>query len=234
LSKSVLTVVRHGETDWSRTGRHTSFTDVALTPAGEAQARQLGEALAGIHFDLVLCSPRLRARRTAELAGLVPFEIDEELVEWDYGELEGETSAQIQEQHPGWNIWNGPWPGGEQPPEVAARADRVLGRVLAVGEREAQARDQALVQDEAPVEDAAPARDTPPARDVPPARDTPPARIALVGHGHFSRVLAVRWIRQEVRAGERLDLDTGTWSELGWNREVRVLRHWNVPVVAHP
>lgn len=112
----MLIVVRHGETEWSRTGRHTSYTDVDLTPAGEVQARQVGMALAGLHFDLVLCSPRLRARQTAELAGLAPFEIDEDLVEWDYGELEGETTAQIQERYPRWSIWNGPWPGGRSLP----------------------------------------------------------------------------------------------------------------------
>ncbi len=217
----MLTVVRHGETEWSRTGRHTSYTDVDLTPAGEVQARQVGTALAGVHFDLVLCSPRLRARQTAGLAGLVPFEIDEELVEWDYGELEGETTAQIQERCPGWSIWSGPWPGGERPADVAARAERVIGRVLAAGAREA------------PVSDR-PAPDTAPARVAAPARVPAPARVALVGHGHFSRVFAALWIGQDVRAGERLDLDTATWSELGWYREARVLRHWNVPVVTSP
>ena len=101
-------VIRHGETEWSRAGRHTSRTDIDLTPEGAAAARRLRSAVTA---DVVLCSPRLRARRTAELAGLTPFEVTDDLREWDYGEFEGLTSAQIQETCPGWTIWDGPWPG---------------------------------------------------------------------------------------------------------------------------
>src|SRR5439155_2389718 len=130
LAKPVLTLVRHGETEWSRSGQHTSRTDIDLTPTGEEQARQLGAVLSGIRFDLVLTSPRRRAWRTAELAGLVPYEVVEDLVEWDYGELEGQTSAQIQERYPGWTVWSGPWPGGETLADVKTRADRVITRIL--------------------------------------------------------------------------------------------------------
>jgi probable phosphoglycerate mutase len=199
LPEVTLTIVRHGETDWSRTGQHTSRTDLDLTATGEAQARHLGASLAGIRFDLVVCSPRRRAERTAELARLVPFQVVEDLVEWDYGELEGLTWAQIQERYPGWSIWVGPWPGGETAAQVSARADRVIERILTAV-----------------------------------TTASAPGRVALVGHGHFSRVLAARWIGQEVTAGEWLDLDTCAWSELGWVRGSRVVRHWNVPLPASP
>ena len=103
-----------------------------LTAAGEEEARSLAGALRKWPFDLVMSSPRRRALRTAELAGFRP-EIDEDLAEWDYGDLEGLTIDQIRARYPGWTIWAGPWPGGEQPPQVAARADRVVHRALSLG-----------------------------------------------------------------------------------------------------
>jgi broad specificity phosphatase PhoE len=123
-------LVRHGETEWSRLGQHTGNTDVELTEAGESQAKALAGVLGGRSFDLVLTSPMRRARQTAELADLTPYEIDDDLREWDYGELEGLTSSQIRERYPDWSIWYGPWPGGETPEQVAGRADRVIRRVL--------------------------------------------------------------------------------------------------------
>ena len=126
-------LVRHGQTEWSRDGRHTGRTDIELTPAGEKQAKVLAEALSSTDFDLVLCSPRRRARRTAELAGLGSYEVSDDLQEWDYGDLEGLTSAQIRQRWPGWTIWSGPWPGGETSSEVAARADRLISRVRESG-----------------------------------------------------------------------------------------------------
>jgi broad specificity phosphatase PhoE len=126
-----LWLARHGETDWSAAGRHTSRTDLPLTKAGEAQALALGQALQGKRFDLVESSPRERARRTAELAGLAAI-VDDDLAEWDYGQLEGQTLEEIRARFPGWTIWEGPWPGGETLAEVAARADRVIERVLAL------------------------------------------------------------------------------------------------------
>jgi probable phosphoglycerate mutase len=129
MERPLAVVIRHGETTWSATGRHTGRTDIPLTARGEAQAVQLRERLAGRHFDLVLCSPLMRARGTAELAGLTPLELEPDLVEWDYGDFEGLTTDEIRQEIPGWTIWNGPWVGGETIDEVAARADRVVARV---------------------------------------------------------------------------------------------------------
>jgi broad specificity phosphatase PhoE len=124
-------LVRHGETDWSANGRHTSRTELDLTPAGERQAADLAERLAGHPFVAVLTSPRRRAVRTAELAGLVPTESTEDLAEWNYGEYEGRTTAAIRTDRPGWELWTDGAPGGEKPAEVGARLDRVLARAAA-------------------------------------------------------------------------------------------------------
>jgi probable phosphoglycerate mutase len=126
-----VVLVRHGETEWSADGRHTGRTDIPLTEPGEEQARTLAARLAGRQFSLILCSPLSRAVRTAELAGLVPYEPAPDLVEWDYGEFEGRTTDEIRRTYPGWTIWDGPVPGGESIEEVARRADRVLARVRA-------------------------------------------------------------------------------------------------------
>jgi len=125
-------LVRHGETEWSRSGRHTSVTDLPLTPEGERVAAGLKERLAGESFDLVLTSPRQRARRTAELAGYPDAEVDDDLVEWNYGDYEAITTAEIRETVPGWTVWDDPVPNGETPAEVAARLDRVNARLAAV------------------------------------------------------------------------------------------------------
>jgi broad specificity phosphatase PhoE len=133
-SRATLVVVRHGATEWSRNGRHTGRTDLPLLPDGEDQARATGAVLAGRRFDLVLTSPLSRARRTCELAGYGDVaEVDPDLLEWDYGEYEGVTSAQIRETVPDWTVFTGTCPGGETVDEVAARADRVIARVLATG-----------------------------------------------------------------------------------------------------
>jgi broad specificity phosphatase PhoE len=124
-----LLIIRHGETTWSMSGRHTSRTDLPLTSRGEAEARALGPRLAERSWSLVLTSPMRRAERTAELAGLPDAVVDADLMEWDYGDYEGLTTAEIRALVPGWSIWSGPWPGGETPIEVAARADRVVARV---------------------------------------------------------------------------------------------------------
>lgn len=130
-----LWVVRHGETEWSASGRHTSSTDVPLTGAGLAAAGQLRERLAGTTFDLVLTSPRARARRTAELAGFPDAHVEDDLQEWRYGEYEGVTSEQIRESVPGWTVWTHPSPGGESAGEVSRRLDRVVAKVRAHGGR---------------------------------------------------------------------------------------------------
>lgn len=128
-------MVRHGATEWSESGRHTSRTDLPLTPAGEARARTLAPRLADMSFGLVLTSPRQRARRTAELAGFPDAVPDPDLVEWDYGDYEGITTEQIRETVPGWTVWTHPCPGGETAQEVADRLDRVIARVRAHGGR---------------------------------------------------------------------------------------------------
>jgi probable phosphoglycerate mutase len=129
-----LVLVRHGQTGWSRDGRHTGRTDVPLTDAGEQDARDLAPRLRAFDLSLVLCSPLERARRTAELAGLHP-DPDDDLLEWDYGGYEGLTTPEIRERlgDPGWTVFaDGVVPGetpGETVEEVAARASRVLARV---------------------------------------------------------------------------------------------------------
>ena len=128
-------LVRHGETEWSRDGRHTSTTDLPLTQDGERVARSLRERLSGEAFDLVLTSPMQRARVTAHLVGHDDAEVDDDLVEWRYGDYEGRTSAEIREDVPGWTIWTHPAPGGETPDQVTERLDRVVERLRAVPER---------------------------------------------------------------------------------------------------
>lgn len=123
-----LWVVRHGETEWSRDGKHTSTTDLPLTDVGEEAAISLGPRLYDVDFDLVLTSPRQRARRTAELAGYGHAEVDDDLAEWGYGDYEGVTTAEIRETVPGWTVWTHPTPGGETASQVATRLDRVIAR----------------------------------------------------------------------------------------------------------
>jgi probable phosphoglycerate mutase len=124
--------VRHGETEWSLSGRHTGTTDVPLTDAGRERATQLGAALAGRHFALILTSPLSRARETARLAGFPDAGVDDDLREWNYGDYEGRTTLDIREEHPGWFLWDDGVPNGETIEEVAARADRVIMRVREV------------------------------------------------------------------------------------------------------
>lgn len=124
-------LVRHGETEWSRDGRHTGRSDVPLTAKGEDAARLLRAPLGGQHFDEVLVSPRQRARRTAELAGFSDAQVTDEVAEWNYGDYEGLTRPEIQKQRPGWTIWNDGGPGGESPQQVSDRVDRLIERVRA-------------------------------------------------------------------------------------------------------
>lgn len=122
-------LVRHGETEWSRDRRHTSFTDLPLTANGVATAEQLRPRFAGETFDAVLTSPMQRARRTAELAGFGAAEVVEDLVEWNYGAYEGITNEEIRESVPGWTVWTHPVPAGETQEELGARLDRVVDRL---------------------------------------------------------------------------------------------------------
>jgi probable phosphoglycerate mutase len=126
-------LVRHAETEWSRTGRHTGRTDIPLTDAGRDVAwGPLRARVAGHAFALVLCSPLARARETARLAGLECSGLRDDLIEWDYGDYEGITTPDIREQRPGWYLWRDGAPGGESPDDVAARCDRVIAEARAV------------------------------------------------------------------------------------------------------
>jgi broad specificity phosphatase PhoE len=182
-------LVRHGETEWSRSGRHTGTTDLPLTEEGRRAAERLRPLLAERPFALVLSSPRRRARETCELAGFGDLmRIDPDLVEWEYGEYEGLTTAEIRRKVPEWNLFEDGCPGGESPEQVGARADRLLERVRAAG-----------------------------------------GVVALFAHGHFSRVLAARWIGLPTSHGRNFLLDTATVSVLGMDREDPAIRRWNAP-----
>jgi len=123
-------LARHGETAWSLSGQHTGTTDIPLTPNGEIQARKLGERIADLKFARVWSSPRARAIRTAELAGLASqIEVIPDLAEWNYGTYEGLTSDQIHAQDPDWLIYRDGCPGGESPEAVTERVDRFLTRL---------------------------------------------------------------------------------------------------------
>ncbi|ROQ76739.1 putative phosphoglycerate mutase [Streptomyces sp. CEV 2-1] len=193
-----LILIRHGETEWSRNGQHTSHTDLPLTPLGERQARALAPLLADRDIALTLVSPSVRARRTAELAGLAAPRITPELREWDYGGYEGITTHEIHLTRPGWNLWtDGVTAGpeahpGETPAEVGERADRVLAEV-----REAAGR--------AGGED-----------------------IALVAHSHFLRVLTARYLGLTPAEGTLFQLATGAVSRLGREHGQPVITAWNV------
>jgi probable phosphoglycerate mutase len=189
-----IVLVRHGETEWSASGRHTSYTDIDLTAHGEEQARQLASVLAGRSFVAVWSSPRLRARRTAALARLAPsldeVTTDDDLAEWNYGEYEGLTTPQIRAGRRDWSLWTDGCPGGESPERVGARLDRVLARARAL---------------------------------------LPDGDVALVGHGHASRVTGVRWVGLPPRDGGLLALRTASVCVLGFEHDVPVIAEWNRP-----
>jgi broad specificity phosphatase PhoE len=129
-----IVLVRHGETEWSKSGQHTSRTDLSLIEEGRERAKALRSELAEWSFTLVLSSPLKRALETCELAGFGDrVELEENLREWDYGEYEGMTTPDIRDINPGWNLWHDGCPAGELPGEVTARADRALARMRAVG-----------------------------------------------------------------------------------------------------
>jgi broad specificity phosphatase PhoE len=184
---ATLVLIRHGETGWSESGRHTSVTDVPLIESGRRDAERLRDRLAGRDFALVLTSPRARARETASLAGLGGSAlVDEDLAEFDYGEFEGRTTPDIRSERPGWSVWEHGAPGGETAEQVGARADRAIERALAAG-----------------------------------------GDVAIVAHGHLLRVMAARWIGLPAVYGGSFMLDTGSVSELGFERERRAILLWN-------
>lgn len=124
-----LWLLRHGETEWSRSGQYTGLTDIPLTPGGEAQAKAAASKLRPEGFDAVLTSPLLRARRTAELVGYPDARVEPRAVEWNYGDYEGINSAVIRESNPGYLIWTDGVPNGESLESVAERADGVIDTV---------------------------------------------------------------------------------------------------------
>jgi probable phosphoglycerate mutase len=127
-------LIRHGETEWSLNGRHTSVTDLPLTPEGEQRAEGLAPFLKRWNFGLVLCSPRLRARRTCDLVGMGAGAVQtEDLSEWNYGKYEGLTTSEIRKSVPGWTVFSHPCPGGESAQDVAVRVDRVISQVRDFG-----------------------------------------------------------------------------------------------------
>jgi probable phosphoglycerate mutase len=130
----VIWMVRHGETEWSVSGRHTGSTDIPLTPDGRLQATAIGKLLAGRRFDHVLSSPMLRARETAGLAGFGDrIRLHEGLLEYDYGELEGLTTGQIRAIHAGWQLFRDGCPGGETPEQMAKRVDALIEELRELG-----------------------------------------------------------------------------------------------------
>jgi broad specificity phosphatase PhoE len=186
-----LVLIRHGETEWSASGRHTSRTDVPLTARGEELAGALGLRLGqlGIRPTVRLSSPRQRAVATAHLAGLGEGLVtDERLRELDYGDYEGRTTVDIRAQRPTWNLFRDASPGGETLAEAGARADDLLAS-LAPEEGEGD--------------------------------------VALVGHGHFSRILAARYLGLDAPWAHCLGLGTASISLLGHEHEWRAITLWN-------
>jgi len=201
-----LWLVRHGETEWSAAGRHTSRTDVPLTEHGRENAARVGQYLAETKFTAVLRSPMARARDTCAIAGFGDRAVvDDGLMEWDYGVYEGKTTAEIQKEIPGWSVWKDPIVGGETVERVGERADGVIARALsAAGGPTSQNRDVRHPGDGDSV-----------------------ARVALFAHAHILRILAARWVGLEARDGALFALGTGSVSVLGWERETRVIQRWN-------
>lgn len=190
-------LVRHGETEWSADGRHTSVTDIPLTEHGRERARELGEYLQGKKFAAVYVSPMQRAKETCSIAGFGNVaQVDPDLREWNYGESEGKTTKEMRERYgPKWSVWTDPIVDGESVEQVGERADKMITRALAAvatgpGAGESKA-------------------------------------VALFAHAHILRILAARWIGLPAVNGKSFALGTGSVSVLGFERENRVVSRWN-------
>ncbi len=193
-----LVIVRHGETEWSASGRHTGRTDIALTPAGEAAAKGLGRGLAelGVSPTVRLSSPRVRATETAHLAGLGDGLVtDDRLAELDYGDYEGRTTVDIRAERPTWDLFRDGCPGGETIEAAGLRADDLLSSL---------------------------------------APEEGDGDVALAGHGHFSRILAARYLGLPAEQARHFALGTASLSLLGHEHEWRCLLLWNHEVHAPP
>ena len=199
-----LWLVRHGETEWSLDGRHTSWTDIPLTEHGRKRAQELRDFLAGKKFAAVLVSPRQRARETCEIAGFGDVaKVDDGLQEWNYGESEGKTTAEMRQKYgPNWSVWSDllhatPESPAESVEQVGERADAVIARAVAAA---GQADGVGTGGDQA---------------------------VALFAHAHILRILAARWIGLPAVDGQLFGLGTGSVSVLGYERETRVISRWN-------
>jgi probable phosphoglycerate mutase len=203
-----LVLLRHGETEWSASGQHTGRTDIPLTAAGEQQARSAGTTLADYEFAAVYTSPLVRARRTAELAGYPDAVVDEDLMEWDYGPVDGRTSRDVSAElgreflifDDGVRLLppsaeHGDGRPGETLEEVAERAARVVARA-----------EEAL---------AGPSGDG-------------GGDVLLVAHGHLLRVLATAWLGVDPRLGARFELGTAAICLLGYGHSLRTIEGWNL------
>jgi broad specificity phosphatase PhoE len=187
MTEREVVLVRHGQTEWSASGKHTGRTDIPLTELGRRQADALRDMLSGTEFALVLSSSLIRAWETMERAGYATTGVaTDDLLEWNYGVYEGRRTDDIRTEIPDWSVWTHPIVGGETIDEIGARADRAIARALSV--------------------------------------DGP---VALFAHGHVLRILGARWMGLPAVTGRNLQLDTATISTLGWERENRVVRHWN-------
>ena len=185
-----LWLIRHGETEWSLSGAHTSRTDIPLTEHGRVRAEELKAFLNGKKFAAVFTSPMQRARETCKIAGYGDVAtIDEGLREWNYGIFEGKTTKEIRVDHPDWSVWKDEIVDGEPVEHVGERADGVIVRALAA------------------------------------AGDS--GTVALFAHAHILRILAARWIGLPATGGSMLGLGTGSLSELGFERETRIIKRWN-------
>jgi len=187
MEQQVL-LIRHGETEWSRTGRHTGRTDIPLNDEGRLRAEMIGRELRGRKLS-VWTSPLERAKETCRLAGFADHaRVDGDLREWDYGIYEGRTTAEIRSETPSWSVWLSPIVNGESLAQVAQRAHKVIERVTASTDGD----------------------------------------VGLFAHGHILRVLAACWMGLPALTGRYLALDTASLSVLGYERQTRVIRQWNM------
>jgi probable phosphoglycerate mutase len=197
-----LWLIRHGETAWSLSGAHTSTTDIPLTEHGRQRAVELKEFLAGKQFAAVFVSPRQRARETCEIAGYgAQAVVEDDLQEWNYGESEGKTTAEMRAIHgPTWSVWTDPIVDGESVEHVGERADAVIARALAAIPPTSQNRAVGHPESQS---------------------------VALFAHAHILRILAARWIGLPAVGGRLFALGTGAVSVLSFERETRVIQRWN-------
>lgn len=197
-----LWLIRHGETEWSLSGAHTSTTDIALTEHGRQRAVELKDYLHGRPFAAVFTSPMQRARQTCAIAGYGDVAVvDDNLMEWNYGESEGKTTKEMRVKYgPTWSVWTDPIVGGESVEQVGARADKMIARALEAAKPTSQSRDVGHPESEA---------------------------VALFAHAHILRILTARWIGLEAVGGKLFSLGTGSVSVLGFERETRVVSKWN-------